>query len=68
MPAVYCSVELVELENENGREVPGVVVTCGDCEHAEESYGQGEASVKRCLALMRQNCPEGGDNFYIADE
>jgi len=67
MAAVKCDVEYTQLENDYGREIDGVVVTCEDCGHSEESFGHGEASVKRCLALMRENCPEGCDNFYMVD-
>lgn len=61
---VHCEVEYVELENDDGREVPSVCVSCTRCGHETESFGQGDASVKRCLALMREECPEGEDNFY----
>lgn len=66
---VECDVERVDIENENGKLVPGVLVTCQECEHAEQSYGQGDASIKRCLALLRENCPEDQENYYVdADE
>jgi hypothetical protein len=53
------------VENEQGRMVPGCVATCGECDHKEQSYGQGIASQKRCLAMLRENCPEGKSNFYV---
>lgn len=61
---IECTLEHVELENDEGREVEGVVVTCTRCGHKTESYGQGPNSVKRCLALMREKCPDGLDAFY----
>jgi hypothetical protein len=65
---VQCSVEIVGLENDEGHDVDGVLVTCSRCEHSEESYGTSEASVRRCLALLRENCPRNERNFYVADE
>lgn len=62
---VECTFEETELENDEGREVPGVIAECGRCGHTVESFGTGEASRKRCLALMREQCPEGETNFYV---
>lgn len=62
-----CEVEYAQLTNDEGREVPGVIVTCTGCDHSTESYGQSERSVRRCLALMRDECPEGQENYYVAD-
>jgi hypothetical protein len=67
MSRIQCSVEEVDLENEHGRPVPGVRVCCGKCGHETESFGTGEASIKRCLALLREECPDGGKNFYVTD-
>lgn len=62
-------VERVDLENENtGRQQPGVRATCTECDHTTESFGTGKGSVNRCLALMREQCPEGADAFYVADD
>ncbi len=63
---VECEVEEVTLENDDGREVDGVEVTCGRCGHTEESFGTSEASVRRCCALLRERCPRGEGNFYKA--
>lgn len=43
----------------DGVMMPGVVVTCSRCGHATESCGTGDSSIRRCLALMREECPEG---------
>ena len=64
MNAITCTVEEAELEDENGFDVPGVIVTCGRCGHSEESFGTSERSVRRCLVLLRENCPEGEQFFY----
>lgn len=64
MALVFCDVEETEIENEDGRMVPGTVATCEECDHQTESFGTSERSVKRCLVLMREQCPNGEDNFY----
>lgn len=64
---VKCEIEEDEIENEEGRMVMGVRATCSECQHQTESFGVGENSVKRCLALMREECEEGQENFYTAD-
>ena len=60
---VECEIEQVELEATNGAPVDSVRATCERCQHTTESFGTGEKSVKRCLVLMRQECPEGEENF-----
>lgn len=67
MARVQCKVEETDLENDDGREVEGVIVTCLECGHQTESFGTSERSIKRCLALMCEECPEGENNFYVAD-
>jgi hypothetical protein len=64
---VDCEVSYVTLTNDNGIDVDGVEVVCSRCGHKTQSFGTGERSVKRCLALMREECPEGECNFYVGD-
>lgn len=64
---VYCSVDYVTLENDDGRNVDGVEVTCSRCGHVTESYGDGDDSIKRCLALMREECPNNETNWYMEE-
>jgi len=65
---VQCSVEETDLIGDKGKVIPGVVVTCGQCGHQTESFGQQEKSIKRCLVLLREECPENSEeNFYVAD-
>jgi hypothetical protein len=68
MARVRCEIEETELENEEGREIPGVTATCSRCGHETESFGTGPANILRCLAIMREECPEGQRNFYVTDE
>jgi len=65
---VPCEITETTLTNENGREIDGVVACCRRCLHQTESYGTGENSRKRCLVLMREECPEYEDNFYVDED
>ena len=65
---VAVTIEEDVAENDNGIEVPCVIATCSRCGNETMSFGTGEASRKRCLALMREGCPEGETNFYIDGE
>lgn len=65
---VECECEEETFENERGNEVRGVRVTCTRCDHSVTSYGTSEASKRRCLALLREGCPQGEANFYIIEE
>lgn len=62
---VLCGIEETAVENERGIEVPGTVATCSRCGHETESYGTSDASIKRCLALMREECPNQESNYYV---
>lgn len=65
---VKCDIEFTELENDNGRLIESVVATCSRCDNTTESFGTGTASIKRCLVMMREECPEGEENYYWAEE
>lgn len=71
MARVECIVEEIGIENERGVEVASVCVTCTNCGHAVESFGTGEASIRRCLVVMREECPEASStesgNFYVEE-
>jgi len=61
---VHCEIEESGLENDEGREVPGLIATCERCGHTTESFGTSGLSRRRCLVLMREECPKGERNFY----
>jgi hypothetical protein len=65
---VLCTIEETELENDEGRTVDGVEATCSRCEHTTESYGTDTPSRRRCLVLLREECPMGEHNFYVDEE
>ena len=56
------------LTNDSGRAQAGVEGTCTRCGNTEQSFGESERSKNRCLALMRENCPEGESNYYVAED
>jgi hypothetical protein len=46
----------------------GLIASCTECNHEVTCKGESERSVNRCMALMREQCPEGKENFYVEDE
>jgi hypothetical protein len=65
---VRCDPLYDQAENEHGRLVPCVYVECPLCGHCTMSYGTSERSIKRCLALLREQCPEAANYFYTVDD
>jgi hypothetical protein len=65
MARVPVSVEETVLENDDGIEVEGVVVTCERCGESVEIYGTSEASIKRGCATLHESCDQ--NNFYTYD-
>lgn len=66
MTRVPCSISEEDVENDDGLLLDGVVATCSKCQHTTSSVGTSEASIRRCLALMREECPKNEQNFYDA--
>jgi hypothetical protein len=64
---VTTTIAYVDLDGDHGS-VEGVEVTCDRCGHSEESFGTGDASLKRCALLLRENCPRNEKNYYELDE
>jgi hypothetical protein len=64
---IRCDVEEVELEGDHSSEVPGVCVTCRRCGECAEVFGTSGASIRRGLAMLREQCQEGESNFYVAE-
>jgi hypothetical protein len=46
-------------------EVDAVQAACRRCGHCVESFGTSDRSIRRCLVLLREECPNGGSNFYV---
>jgi len=68
MSRVEVIISETELEGDSAYPVPSIQAECSLCGHVTESFGTSEASIKRCLALMREECPEGDQNFYVREE
>ena len=66
MARVRCTILEVDLPNERGGTQPGVRAVHALQPH-NGSFGTGEKSIKRCLILMREQCPEDEANFYVED-
>jgi hypothetical protein len=64
---IPCEVEEIELEGDYGP-VPGVCVTCTRCDHQVEAFGASARSVRYCLVVLREECPNDESNYYEADE
>jgi len=64
---VTCEVEETQVDGDYGP-VDGVEVTCSRCGHTTESAGTHQRSIKRCLVLLREECPEGESNFYVVPD
>ena len=65
---VCCELQYISLTNDRGLQVDSVRVACGRCGYETESFGTGENSIMRCLAMLHDECPENEDNFYETDE
>lgn len=66
---VECTIEHdVDVEMEDGRTVKGVRATCTCCDATTESAGTTAKSVRRCLVLMREECDDGENSYFFADD
>jgi hypothetical protein len=64
---VECEVAEIALDGDYG-EVESVMATCSRCRHSTESFGTSDASRRRCLVLLREECPRAETNFYVERE
>ena len=67
MARVPVTTEETELEGDEGGSVPGLIVTCSRCGHSVEVFGTEDNSARRGAVMLREECPEGGHNFYVVD-
>jgi len=65
---IGCTIEHdVQLEGDHGI-VMGVRATCTCCDAMTEAFGTTSKSVRRCLAQMREECDQGEDAYFFADD
>jgi hypothetical protein len=65
---VICDIGETTLENDEGFEIDGVSATCRRCGNITESFGTEGPSVRRCLVMMRNECPLRQSNFYVSED
>jgi hypothetical protein len=71
---VSANLEYIELESDEEDRyddpiiIESVRLTCNRCNHSVECFGTSEKSIKRCAALLREDCPHGENNFYTVRE
>lgn len=63
---VKCTVEEITMEGDHG-DVDGICVRCGECDHEVEVFGTTGRSIRRALVMLREECPEEAQNFYVAE-
>ena len=68
MAIVRCEIIEDTDTNDYGYDSVCVRATCSKCGHETMSFGDSEASVARCLAIMREECPRGEKNYYVEDD
>ena len=64
MSLVDCDITDIEMDGSNGYPVASVLAECRICGFVTSSYGTSEASIRRCLAMMREECPRRQRNYY----
>lgn len=67
MARIPCEVATTTRENESGYEVEAICATCLRCDHETEAFGTSDASIRRALAKMRDECPKGERNWYVPE-
>ena len=65
---IECEVIYDQEENDNGNLQDCVRLECPRCGHSVTSWGTSEASIKRCLVLLREECQMEESNFYVAED
>lgn len=63
---VQCEAEEIELEGDYADDIPSLCVTCGRCDHKVEVFGTSQASLRRGLIMLREECPQDESNYYVA--
>jgi hypothetical protein len=61
---VSVDIDEAEVENDDGRTIDGLCVTCEQCGHSVEVLGTTNASASYAAACLARECPKGERNFY----
>ncbi len=65
MKKIPCKIEYGEDYNDYDTTTPTTTAVCGRCGHRITSWGNGDASIRRCLVLLKNECPNQENNFYV---
>jgi exodeoxyribonuclease V alpha subunit len=63
--SIKADIEESIVTNDNGIEVPCIYATCTKCGHITMAYGNSNESIKAALAMLKEQCPDGENNFYV---
>lgn len=61
---ISVSIWETSLEGDYG-DIPGLEGECEQCGHTVEVFGDSESSELALCAKMREECPNGENNFYV---
>ena len=64
---VKVAIEETELQGDYGQ-IDGLSITCSRCNHSVEVYGTSEDSIKAGCVMLREECPQGENNFYYGED
>lgn len=64
---VPTSITEIEIENDDGRMIDSLRVTCTKCGHSVDIFGTELKSAKRGAATLHETCPEELNNRYQVD-
>jgi hypothetical protein len=62
---VVCTIVHDSTYSKEGYQVACTTAHCNRCGHETESYGDGPASDRRCLVILREECPQEENNLYV---
>ena len=68
MAKVNVNVEEIMLTGDRGGEVESLCLECERCDHKVEVFGRSDRSEKRGLAMLREQCPQGEENFHRVEK
>jgi hypothetical protein len=63
---VQVDISHTDVEGDYGQ-VDGICLACERCGHEVEVAGTSGASARRGAAMLREECPNGENNFYDVD-
>lgn len=63
---VSVDIAYADVEGDYGT-VDGICLTCERCDHSVEVAGTSDRSARRGAIMLREECPEGEDNYYDVD-